>query len=180
MSSQVNGETKPKSAFLSHLKSYPVISDSITTITSNPYGAKSLSLTTSSYEKISKPLLPYLRTPIAYITPYAARVDSLGNSTLSTFDSKFPVVKKPTEEIYADGKAVVFFPLRKSFEGKDFLLGIFGNEKKKTGGDGLVHYGKAAIATGLVVSSKALSWLNGFLAAKTNEVKNVKNEKLSN
>merc|ERR1712093_874997 len=46
MAPQVNGEA-PSSAFLSHLISYPVISDSISTFKSNPYGAKSLSITTS-------------------------------------------------------------------------------------------------------------------------------------
>ncbi|CCU75388.1 unnamed protein product [Blumeria hordei] len=175
----VNGEKdKPASAFLSHLKSYPVISDGITTITSNPYGAKSISITTTSYEKISKPLLPYLRTPIAYITPYAARADSLGNNTLSSFESRFPVVKKPTEELYAEGKAVVFFPLQKGFEGKDYVLNVYGSEKNKVGGEGLIKYGKAAIATGLVVSSEALNWLNGFLATKVDQTKEVKSEKI--
>lgn len=124
--------------------------------------------------------MPYLRTPIAYISPYAARADSLGNSTLSSIDSKFPVVKKPTGELLADGKAVIFFPLRKGFEGKDYVTNIFGSEKKKFGGDGLITYGKAAICTGLVVSSEALNWLNGFLAAKADQAKELKNEKLGN
>ncbi|RKF71832.1 hypothetical protein GcM1_250242 [Golovinomyces cichoracearum] len=180
MAPQINGEARQTSEFLSHLKSYPVISDSITTITSNRYGAKSLSLTTSSYEKISKPLLPYLRTPIAYISPYAAKADSFGKSTLSSFDSRFPAVKKPTGQLIEDGKAVVFFPLRKGFEGKDYLKNIFGTEKKKIGGDGLINYGKAVITTGLIVTSETLNWFNGFLTEKTDQVKELKNQKIVN
>ncbi|RKF60896.1 putative perilipin mpl1-like protein [Erysiphe neolycopersici] len=178
MSSQLNGESRPTSAFISHLKSYPIISDSILTITSNPYGAKSLSITTSSYERISKPLLPYLRTPLAYISPYAARADSIGNSTLSSLDKKFPVVKKPTGELIEEGKAVVFFPLRKGCEGRDYVKSVFDCEKEKFGGTGIINYGKAALATSLVVSSNALNWLNGYLAAKTDQAKELKKEKL--
>ncbi|KAI6248255.1 hypothetical protein HI914_03067 [Erysiphe necator] len=180
MSSQLNGESRPNSAFLSHLKSYPIVSDGITTFTSNPYGAKSLSLTTSSYEKISKPLLPYLRMPIAYISPYAARADSIGNSTLSSLEEIFPVVKKPTGELIEEGKSVVFFPLRKGCEGRDYVKGVFGSEKKKFGDAGLINYGKAALATSLVISSDALNWLNGYLAAKTDQAKEIKKEKLGN
>ncbi|TQS37220.1 hypothetical protein Golomagni_02314 [Golovinomyces magnicellulatus] len=180
MAPQVNGEARQTSEFLSHLKSYPVISDSITTIKSNRYGAKSLSLTTSSYEKIAKPLLPYFRTPIDYISPYAAKADSIGKSALSSFDSRFPAVKKPTGQLFEDGKSLVFFPLRKGFEGKDYLKNIFGSEKKKIGGDGIVTYGKAVITTSLIVTSETLNWFNGFLTVKTDQVKELKNEKMRN
>merc|ERR1711977_800801 len=91
MAPQVNGEA-PSSAFLSHLISYPVISDSISTFESNPYGAKSV---------------------------------SLGDSALSPTDPKFPVVKKPTGELIDNGKAIVFFPLKKGTEGKEYVVGVF-------------------------------------------------------
>merc|ERR1712000_350722 len=64
-----NGEA-PSSAFLSHLISYPVISDSISTFKSNPYGAKSLSITTSLSHQLADPLLPYLTKPYQYVSPY--------------------------------------------------------------------------------------------------------------
>jgi len=178
MTPQVNGES-PSSAFLSHLTSYPVISDSITTFKSNPYGAKSLSLTSSGYEKIGKPLLPYLSTPYSFISPYISKADSLGDSTLSTLDQKFPVVKKPTGELYDDAQSVVFFPLKKTTEGKDYVWKTYSTEVKKVGGDGgIVTYGKAAVSTGLIISSETLSWLGAFLAKKKGEVKDVTNEKL--
>lgn len=178
MAPQVNGET-PSSAFLSHLYSYPVISDSISTFKSNPYGAKSLSLTNASYEKLGKPLLPYLSKPYEYVSPYVKKADSLGDSTLSTIDSKFPVVKKPTGELYDNGKSLVFFPLKKGNEGKDYVFGIYGGEVKKVGGDSIVTYGKAALATGLIVGSDVVGWLGAFLGQKKAEAKEVTNEKLS-
>merc|ERR1712144_89232 len=164
MAPQVNGEA-PSSAFLSHLISYPVISDSISTSISH---------------KLADPLLPYLTKPYQYVSPYITKADSLGDSTLSTIDSKFPVVKKPTGELIDNGKAIVFFPLKKGTEGKEYVVGVYGSECKKVGGEGIVTWGKAAIATGLVVGGDAYGWLSGFLAGKKAEAKEVSNEKLNN
>ena len=41
-------------------------------------------------------------------------------------------------------------------------------------------YGKAVVATGLVVSSDGLSWLSAFLSKKKAETKDVTNERLKN
>lgn len=180
MAPQTNGETTVSSAFLSHLFSYPVISDSIATFKSNPYGAKSLDLTNASYEKLGKPLLPYFAKPYQYVSPYVAKADSIGDSTLSTLDSKFPVVKKPTGELVDTGKSYVFFPLKKGTEGKEYVFGVYNGEVKKVGGEGVVTYGKAAISTGLIVGSDTLSWLGSFLAQKKEQAKEVTNEKTGN
>jgi len=178
---QVNGETpSASSAFLSHLISYPLISDSISTFKSNPYGAKSIDLSTHGYNSLAKPVLPYFSKPYQYVSPYISKADSLGDSTLSTLDSKFPVVRKPTEELYSDGKAIVFFPLKKGTEGKDYVFGVYGSEKKKVGGQGIVTNGKAALATGLIVSSDAVGWLMSFLQQKKADAKEVANEKMNN
>lgn len=180
MAPTVNGEASSSSAFLSHLISYPVISDSISTFKSNPYGAKSLDLTSTTYEKLGKPLLPYFSKPYQYVSPYVAKADSLGDSTLSTLESKFPVVKKPTNELYSEGKSIVFFPLKKGSEGKDYVFKTYNSEVKNVGGDGLLTYGKAAIGTTLRVGGDVYHWAAGFLSAKKAEAKEVSNEKLSN
>ena len=113
------------------------------------------------------------------MSPYVKKADSLGDSTLSTIDSKFPVVKKPTGELYNEGKSFVFFPLKKGTEGKEYVLGTWQQEKKKVGGEGLVTYGKAAVSTGIIVGSDAFEWLAGFLKGKKAEAKEVTNEKLN-
>jgi len=179
MAPQVNGDTS-SSAFISHLISYPVISDSISTFKSNPYGAKSLDITTTTFDRLGKPFLPYLSKPYEYVSPYVKKADSLGDSTLSTIDSKFPVVKKPTGELYDEGKSFVFFPLKKGTEGKEYLFGTYKGEVKKVGGDGLVTYGKAAVSTGLIVGGDAFTWITAFLKGKKAEAKEVTNEKLNN
>ena len=160
--------------------SYPVISDSISTFKSNPYGAKSLSFTHSTIDSLSKPILPYLSKPYEYVSPYVKKADSLGDSTLSTLDSKFPYVKKPTGEIYENGKSIVFFPLKKGTETKEYVFGTYKGEVKKVGGEGLVTYGKAAVATGLIVGGDAYSFLVSFLGTKKAEAKEVVKEKTNN
>lgn len=167
MAAQVNGEA-PSSAFLNHLTSYPVVSDSISAFKTNPYGAKSLDLTTASLHRL-EPLLPYLARPYQYVSPYVQKADSLGDATLSSIDARFPAVKKPAGELYNDGREIVLFPLRKGNEGKEYVLGVFGVEKKKAGQDGLVSYGKALIGTGLVVSGDAYKWVSEYLAGAKKE-----------
>jgi len=176
MAPQVNGDA-PSSAFLSHLTSYPLINDSISTFKSNPYGQKSLSFTSGTYEKFGKPILPYLSKPYQYVSPYVAKADSLGDSTLSTLDNKFPVVKKPTDELYSDGKAVAFWPLKKGSEGKEYVLDTYGKEVEKTKKEGIVGYGKAVVSTSFILGSDALAWLGDFLGKKKTEAKEVANEK---
>lgn len=163
-----------------HLTSFPVISDSISTFKSNPYGAKSLDLTSTTYQKLGKPLLPYLSKPYQYVSPYVKKADSIGDSTLSTLESKFPAVKKPTGELYSDSKSLVFFPLKKGSEGKDYVFSTYSTEVKKVGGEGLVTYGKAAVSTGLIVGTDAYTYVLSFLQGKKAEAKEVTNEKLNN
>lgn len=156
-----------------------MISDSIATFQSHPLGQKSIALSTSGYNNFAKPVLPYLSKPYQYVSPYITKADSLGDSTLSTLDSKFPTIKKPTGELYDNGKGYVFFPYKKGMEGKDYVLKTFNSEKKKVGGEGIVTLGKAAVTTSLIVSSDALSWLSTFLSAKKAETKEVVNEKVT-
>lgn len=149
-----------------HLTSYPVISDSITTFKTNPYGAKSLSLTSASLAHL-QPLLPYLARPYSLVSPYVQKADSLGDSTLSSLDARFPVVKKPTSDLYNSGREIVFFPLKKGSEGRDYVLGVFSAEKKNFEQDGVVGYGRALVGTGVVLSGEAYRLLSEYLIPGT-------------
>jgi len=181
MAAQVNGEA-PSSAFLSHLSSIPLISDTISSFKSNPYGAKSLSFTTAVSQRLSQaPLLPYFsKSYQQYLSPYVQKADSLGDSTLSSLESRFPAVKKPTGELYHDSREFVFFPLKMGTEGREYVVGVFGSEKKKAGQEGLVGYGRALIGTGLVVGGDAYKWVSDYLAGQKAEGKEVLNGKLDN
>jgi len=179
MAPTVNGE-KPSSAFLSHLISYPVIGDTISTFKQNPYGQKSIALADSGYSKFVAPTLPYLSKPYGYVSPYVAKADSLGEAGLSKVDATFPIVKKPTGELYDNATGIAFFPLKKGTEAKDYVFKTYNSEVKKVGGDGIITFGKAAVTTTLIVSSDALSWLSNFLSTKKEQTKEVVNEKVNN
>ena len=99
------------------------------------------------------------------MSPYVQRADSLGESTLSSLDARFPVVRKPTGELYNDGREFVLFPLRKGSEGREYVLGVFGAEKKRNEQDGVVGYGRAIVGTGVTVGSEAYRWASGYLLA---------------
>jgi len=177
----VNGDSPgspTSSAFINHLASYPVVSDSIKTVQNNPYGAKGIAITQKTYSKVANPILPYLSKPYQYAAPYLTKADQVGDNTLSKVDEKFPVVKKPTGELYNESKSIVFFPLTKGLEGKDYVTKVYGDEVKKQGGGGLVVAGKAAVVTGLLVTSDVVAWLGSLLREKKAEAKEVVNEKM--
>lgn len=162
-----------------HLTSYPVVSDSITTFKNNKYGAKSLSYADQGYERFAKPFLPYFSTPYAYVAPYVAKADSLGDQGLTKVDTTFPIVKEDTEKIKGTILNTAFFPLRVAEDAKKHVVETYGAEYKKCGGDGLFASGKAVITTGLVISQESLAWLSSVLAAKKEQAKEAVNEKVN-
>ncbi|KAI3323739.1 hypothetical protein HD806DRAFT_495491 [Xylariaceae sp. AK1471] len=165
MAPQVNGEVHPSSATLSHITGYPVIHDGIAYFKKNPYGQKSIELSDSAYQTFAKPILPYLNKPYQYVSPYVQKADAMGDDALSKIDERIPVLKKPTDELVSDGKAIIFFPVRKGMETKGYVENVYKSEYKKVGGDGLVTSSKALVSTGLVVTSDALNWIGNILRA---------------
>jgi len=178
-----NGET-PSSVFISHLISYPVISDSIKTYKQHPLGAKSLSLFdtaySTAYSNIYSPLSPYLKTPYSYISPYLAKADSLGDSGLSNLESRFPIVKEPTSSIYEKAQAIVGYPFKVAGQGKDLALDTYKDEYSKVGGeDGLVKKAKALIGADIRLAGLALSTVAGYLTTAKKEAKEAVDKKMS-
>jgi len=162
MSTLTNGE-KSHSKVLSHITSYPVVSDTISTYKSNPYGQKSIDLANTAYSKFGSPLLPYLKTPYSYVAPYVEKADSIADSTLTSVDSKFPIVKEDTQKVKGTIIDFAFFPLRLAGSGKNYVFGTFNDEYKKTGGDdGIVKLAKATISTELKVGHDTLNLLLSY------------------
>jgi hypothetical protein len=179
MASQVNGDVPnhtSHSAFIQHLLDYPVISDGVHTFKSHELGQRSIAITDSAYQTLAANIFPYITKPYQYVSPYVSRVDELGDKTLARLDERFPAVKKPTGELYADTKSLVWFPVSKATEGRDHVYSVYSGEVKKNGdGSGLVGYGKAAVLTALVVSNETLGWLSKFLSRKKEQASEVVN-----
>ncbi|KAL8397016.1 hypothetical protein RB594_003931 [Gaeumannomyces avenae] len=171
---QVNGEV-PHSAFIDHLLKYPVVNDSVEALKQNQYGQKGLALGDSAYQTFAKPVIPYLAKPYQYVSPYVKRADDIGDKTLARVDETFPVVTKPSAELYADVQNLVTLPYRMGLEGKDHVFTTYNQEFKSINSDGnsgpLVAYGKALFSTALIVTAESLSWARTFLNAKKEEAK---------
>ncbi|KAI1811724.1 hypothetical protein GGS20DRAFT_561769 [Poronia punctata] len=168
-------ESRANRSALEHITGYPVVHDGITYFKKNPYGKKSIELSDSAYQ-LTKPILPYLQRPYQYVSPYVLKADALGDEALSKIDERIPVLKKPTGELVNDGKAIIFFPVRKGLETKEYVFETYHSECKKSGGDGLVASSKAVISTGLVFTSDALTWVGDKLRAGKVQAKEATND----
>ncbi|KAK1836040.1 hypothetical protein QBC39DRAFT_410437 [Podospora conica] len=164
-------------AFVNHILNYPVVNDSVASFKSTPLGQRSLELGDSAYRTFAVPVLPYFSWPLQLITPYAKKADDLGDKTLSRVDEKFPIVKKPTDELINDARSIASIPLRVGQTGKDHVLSTYGAELDKTGGNGLLGRGKAAVTTALILTSESLSSVSSYLNEKKKQSSEVVEEK---
>ncbi|CAK7271212.1 hypothetical protein SEPCBS119000_004485 [Sporothrix epigloea] len=178
-SPQIDGVSL-QSAFLEHLLQYPLVSDGVSTVKVNKYGQQTIALSSSAYETLAKPVLPYLTKPYAYVSPYVKKADSLGDRTLDTIDQRFPVVRKPTAEVYQDTKDLVFYPVRKGIEGRDHVFSVYSGERKQYPGEGVVPLGKALAGTAYAVTGETLAWVRTYLATAKKQAATTINEKTPN
>lgn len=122
-----NGE-KQSSKFLSHLGSYPVVSDGVETFKSNSYGKQSLEIADSAYSRFAKPVEPYLETPYSYVKPYVSKADELAANGLGKVDNTFPIVKEDTNTIVDYGKSWAYYPFKLAGEGRDYVINTWTGE----------------------------------------------------
>lgn len=160
-----------------HILNYPVVNDSVATFKSTPLGQRSLELGDSAYRTFAVPVLPYFSWPLQLITPYAKKADDLGDKTLSRVDEKFPIVKKPTDELISDARSMASLPLRVGQTGKEHVLSTYGAELDKTGGNGFLGRGKAAVTTALILASESLSTVSSYMYEKKQQASEVVEEK---
>ncbi|KAK2064550.1 hypothetical protein LY76DRAFT_48407 [Colletotrichum caudatum] len=178
---QVNGDLPSvNSVAIQHLLDYPAVHDSVVTFRNNPVGKKSLAFSESAYKTFAEPLLPFFARPWNYLRPYAEKADNLGDQALSAVDERFPVVKKPTEELYAGARGIIALPFRTGFEAKDHVLKTYSQQKKKIGNDNVVALGKAVVSTVIISTSDLIIWVGDVMHYKKEEAKEIANEKINN
>ncbi|KAL7961604.1 hypothetical protein V8C34DRAFT_273045 [Trichoderma compactum] len=178
---QVNGEVTShvNSAFLQHLFSYPLVSDGIHTVTTNEYAQRPIKLGESAYRTFAAPVLPYFSKPYGIVSPYVQRADSFGNKTLDRIDERFPIVKKPTGDLYNETRGLILLPYQKGLEGREHVFKIYASELKKLEQEGVVAQGKAAVSTAFVISNETLAWLSSLVAVKKGEATEASKEKIN-
>lgn len=142
-----NGDS-PHSTTLRHLLTIPVVQDGVRAFSDNPIGKMSIQLSNTAYNLVAAPVLSLLNKPLSYVTPYVQRVDQLGDQMLSKVEEKYPVVKKPSPELYNDAKETVYAPVR-------HVTNIYNDAHQRNGGGFAVARSKAAATTVVVVSAES-------------------------
>jgi len=165
-----NGE-KPHSLFISHLTSYPLVSDSMSFYASNPYGAKSVNLFNEAFQKFFVPVEPYLKTPYSIIAPYVEKADSLGDKGLSKVDSTFPIVKEDTSSLKDKVITLPFVPYNTAVSTKDYVFKTYSDEASKVGGSGVIPFAKSIISTEMKIGTDAFNYIKSFVITKSEEGK---------
>merc|ERR1711881_834965 len=146
-----NGE-KPHSLFISHLTSYPLVSDSLSA---------------------------YLENPYSYVAPYVQKADSLGDKGLSEVDSRFPIVKEETSSLKEKVKGLPFVPYDAFVSAHSYLLKTYEEQDKRNQGQkGVVPFAKTVIGTELKIAADTLGYLTGFIVAKKEEGKKFASAKI--
>jgi len=172
----INGDM-PESSTLNHITSYPVARDCIDFVQKSPFTSRGIDIANSGYSSFVKPFLPYFETPYSYTKPYVAKADQLGDSLLTKFDEKIPILKTETSEIKSTVFDYAHWPFKVASDGTTWVQSTYSDEYKKCGGDGIVAGGKAAITSSLILSSDVLGWLSSFLVAKKEQAKDAVKEK---
>lgn len=163
----------PFTKVLSHLKSFPLISDSLQIITAHPLGQRSLSLTATLSNRFLSPFAPYLLKANELASPYVSKADDLADSGLDKVEEKFPILKEPTENVrhrveervggvrekVEQGKGLVT-------EGRDYVFSVYHKELEKEGSKGYLPIAKAGITTTFTITADSIQWLVDQLTAK--------------
>lgn len=167
-----------------HLASYPVVSDGIETFKNNPYGAKSLDIAGTTYTKLGKPVMPYLKTPYSYAAPYVAKADTLADKGLEQVDTRFPIVKEDTATVKDTVLNFAFLPFRVAGEGRDYVLSTWDDEYNKTAarnnrGRSLSTSFLAIISTQLKIASDSVNVVADWFGPRKEEAKQKKDSLLN-
>lgn len=177
-----------------HLKSYPIVADGINTFTAHPIGQRTVSLSASVYSRLVGPLSPYL----TYAYPYVHRADDFADESLGRIESRFPIVKQPTDLVKTAVINSVAYPRRLAADaigrGHDFarekqqhVCKVYEDEFSKisggnanssanangaaAGADGYIPLAKAGITSAFVVSSELMGAIASYLGSKKDAAK---------
>ena len=137
----------------------------------NSLGAKSINTAQSFYQTFAEPIVPYLQTPYSIVSPYLAKADSLGDSSLSTVDSHFPALKSTNmEKLRGTAYDAANFPFKLAGDSKTYVFRTYDDEYKKIGGEGLPTTAKAFVSTQLRIVSDVFHAVGDYLEPKKEQL----------
>jgi len=184
---QTNGTSPASPTFktFDHLKEFPLIAKGISMFESNSYGQRTISLSHSAYVRFIAPLSPYL----SKAAPYVQKADDLADGGLVQVETRFPVVKEPTDSLKTKVSDTLGYPKKLVGEvivkgtefaknEKEYVFKVYDDHYGKLDKDkkGYVPMAYAGLQTGVIVSSELVNAITGYLSGKKAETE----EKINN
>jgi len=166
-SSSTQSSPLPFTKSLTHLKSFPLISDSLHSITSHPLGQRSISISSTAYEKFLRPFIPYLLKANEIASPYVTKADDYADVGLGKVEEKFPILKEPTENVKSRVTEQFGGAGRLVGGGKEYVVGVYKTElEKENGTKGYLPIAKAGLTATFVITADSIQWLVDQLTSK--------------
>ena len=141
------GTQIPFTKVINHLKTFPVVSDSLSAVQQHPLGQRSISITNTAYDKFLKPFSPYFLKVNEYASPYVSKADEFADQGLGKVEATFPILKEPTENVKSRVTEQLQSPkkiagdlygtgLNLANEKKDYVFKVYHDELAKDGNNG--------------------------------------------
>lgn len=171
------GTQIPFTKVINHLKTFPVVSDSLSAVQQHPLGQRSISITSTAYDKFLRPFHPYFVKVNEYASPYVSKADEFADQGLGKVEATFPILKEPTENVKSKVTEQLQSPkkiagnlygtgLSLANEKKDYVVQVYHNKLPKDGSHGYIPAAKAGITTSFVVAAEGIQWVVDTLSKK--------------
>ncbi|KAI4250833.1 MAG: hypothetical protein LQ352_005223 [Teloschistes flavicans] len=163
-----NKNDVPSSKFFDRLGSVPSISSGIEAVKTNPITAAPLQITQRTSSLFAAPVFPlaslsyFVLEPL--IQPIIDKVDTLASELVDQVESTVPLITEEPGKIMSEVKHLIFIPVNKFLEEKDYVLETYSQECSSHGNRGALAKGRAVICTQLIVVSDGLLWLKSILS----------------
>jgi hypothetical protein len=113
------------------------------------------------------------------LSPYLARADALGDSGLTRFEERFPIVREDTQRVRGLAAEAAAAPLVAVRRGRDYLLETYSRERGEVPVNGLVGVGVAVVRTEWRVAADVLGAAMRWWAVGKAELKQKREQHVS-
>jgi len=171
------GTQIPFTKVISHLNTFPVFTDTLSALQQHPVGQRSISITSTAYDKFLRPFSLYFVKVNQYASPYVTKADDIADLGLGKVEAKFPILKEPTENVKSKVTEQLQSPkkiagdlygtgLTIASEKKEYVLRVYQDKLAKEGSKGYLPVAKAGLTASLVVAAESIQWIVDTLSKK--------------
>ncbi|KAF8458531.1 hypothetical protein BDZ91DRAFT_743096 [Kalaharituber pfeilii] len=160
-STTANSGTKfPFEKSLRHLKTFPIVSDSL-------------------HARVLKPIGPFFIKVNDYASPYVSKADELADQGLGKVEAKFPILKEPTENVKSKVSEQLQNPrkfaedlyesgLEFTNKQKEHILNVYKQKLADEESKGLLPVAKASLSTSFTLAVESYGWFCSAVSSRKN------------